>query len=94
MPDMIDRRLHLVVGGRVQGVWFRASTKSQAQSLGLVGKVWNRSDGRVEIVAEGLEKDLQQLFEWCKVGPVRARVENLESDWSPSTGDFSEFDIV
>ena len=90
----MEKRLHIVVGGRVQGVWYRASTRSQAQSLGLVGKVWNRSDGRVEIIAEGSEGGVRQLLTWCADGPQGARVDDLESSWSPATGEFDEFKIT
>ena len=90
----MEKRLQIVVSGRVQGVWYRASTCSQAQSLGLVGEVWNRSDGRVEIVAEGLEDVLQQFLTWCADGPRGARVDDLENSWSPATGEFDEFMIT
>ena len=90
----MEKRLQVVVSGRVQGVWYRASTRSQAQSLGLVGEVWNRSDGRVEIVAEGLEGALRQLLVWCAEGPPGARVDDLESRWSSATGEFDEFKIA
>ena len=90
----MEKRLQVVVSGRVQGVWYRASTCSQAQSLGLVGTVWNRSDGRVEIIAEGLEGALQQLLAWCAEGPRGARVDDLESRWSSATGEFGDFNIT
>ena len=90
----MEKRLHIIVSGRVQGVWFRASTQDQARKLGLTGQVWNRSDGRVEIVAEGLEEDLRALLKWCAQGPSRARVEALESDWAEFSGKFGDFAIV
>ena len=90
----MEKRLQVVVSGRVQGVWYRASTRSQARSLGLVGTVWNRSDGRVEIIAEGLEGALQQLLVWCNAGPPGARVDDLESCWSAVAGEFDEFNIT
>ena len=90
----MEKRLQIVVSGRVQGVWYRASTCSQAQSLGLVGTVWNCSDGRVEIIAEGLEGALLQLLTWCKSGPSGARVDDLEGSWSSATGEFVEFKIT
>ncbi len=90
----MEKRLQIVVSGRVQGVWYRASTRSQAQSLGLVGTVWNCSDGRVEIIAEGLEGSLRQLLVWCAGGPSGARVDDLESRWSSATGEFDEFNIT
>ncbi len=90
----MEKRLHIIVSGRVQGVWFRASTQLQARQLGLVGQVWNRSDGRVEMIVEGSEEILRQFLEWCGVGPRGARVDTLESDWSTSIGEFGGFDIV
>jgi len=78
----------------VQGVWFRASTQAQARQLGLAGQVWNRSDGRVEIIVEGPEEILRKFLDWCGVGPRGARVESLECDWSASIGEFGGFDIV
>lgn len=90
----MEKRLHVIVSGRVQGVWFRASARGQARQLGLYGQVWNRSDGRVELVAEGPEEILRQFLDWCGVGPRGARVESIESDWSTFTGKFCGFDIV
>ncbi len=89
----MEKRLHIVVGGRVQGVWFRASTRRVARALGLRGTVWNRSDGRVEIIAEGEESSLRRLLDWAGEGPPAARVDELESDWSEPTGEFSDFEI-
>ncbi len=90
----MEKRLHVIVSGRVQGVWFRASTRSRAQDLGLVGRVWNRLDGRVEIIAEGREGALRELLLWCDVGPSGARVDDVESSWSSATGEFDEFVIA
>ena len=90
---MMEKSLRIVVSGRVQGVWYRASTRSQAQSLGLTGAVWNRPDGRVEIIAEGPEGALRQLLVWCAKGPAGASVDSLESSWFSATGEFEEFNI-
>ena len=60
---MMEKRLQVVASGRVQGVWYRASTRSQAQSLGLLGTVWNRSDGRVEIDFEVFPQAVDALSE-------------------------------
>ena len=89
----MDRRLHIIVGGRVQGVWFRASTRQTARQLGLTGRVWNRADGRVEIIAEGEQQALERLLEWAAEGPERARVDELEKSWSAASGEFSDFEI-
>lgn len=65
------------VAGRVQGVFFRASTKDIADQLGVHGRVSNEPDGSVLIEAEGEETAVDQLIEWCRKGPPRARVEAL-----------------
>ena len=69
--------------GRVQGVFYRASTEEKARELGLCGWVKNESDGTVLIHAEGDSDKLKELVEWCKVGPrlaVVTRVEFIEKD--------------
>jgi acylphosphatase len=71
-------RVHLVIHGRVQGVYYRASTQEVAQRLSLSGWVRNRSDGTVELVAEGPSDRVQELVEWCNHGPTLARVERIE----------------
>lgn len=74
-------RLHVVIGGRVQGVGFRYSTSRQAQSLGLAGWVRNREDGRVEAEFEGDRAVLEQMLEWCWSGPAFAHVTQVETRW-------------
>jgi len=74
-------RVHLFVSGRVQGVFFRACTQREAQSLGLVGWVRNLPDGRVEIVAQGDAEAVRALVEWSHLGPVRAEVANVDINW-------------
>ncbi len=66
------------VRGKVQGVWYRASTKRKAEELGLCGFVRNEPDGSVYVEAEGEESRLQALAEWCRRGPELARVEAVE----------------
>jgi acylphosphatase len=68
--------IHVV--GKVQGVFFRASTKEKADELGVKGTVRNNMDGSVSIEAEGEEKNLQEFIEWCKQGPKFAYVEHCE----------------
>lgn len=65
------------VFGKVQGVWFRASTQREADKLGIRGTVENLPDRSVEIIAHGGEEHLNQLVHWCKQGPVHAQVSNL-----------------
>ncbi len=77
--------LHLWIGGRVQGVFFRASTQAEALRLGLTGWVKNLSDGRVEAYAVGPRDNLLSLQTWCGNGPTQARVDQVDCTWgSPS----------
>lgn len=66
------------VEGRVQGVFFRASAREQANALGLRGYARNLPDGRVEVLAVGDVQALERLSEWLKHGPPHARVERVE----------------
>ncbi|MBS7619366.1 acylphosphatase [Candidatus Bathyarchaeota archaeon] len=86
-------RVHIYVSGRVQGVFYRSSTQKKARELSITGWVKNLEDGRVEIVAEGEEDKLKKFIEWCRIGPVMARVEDFEVRVEPVTGEFKSFDI-
>ncbi|MBW1714024.1 MAG: acylphosphatase [Deltaproteobacteria bacterium] len=91
---MDEQRLHLKISGLVQGVWFRASTRDQARPLGLTGWVRNLPDGRVEAVFEGPEPALKQILAWCRQGPPGSRVDQVETAWSPASGEFSGFRVT
>lgn len=71
------------VDGRVQGVYYRASTQAQAQALGLRGWVRNLPDGRVELRAQGTRGRVEALIDWCRKGPPAARVTSVDVDWEP-----------
>lgn len=90
---MSIKRVHLIIQGKVQGVFFRASTNDKAKELGLKGFVRNRQDGTVEVIAEGNEKKLLDLVNWCQIGPERARVDSVEQDWQPYIAQFDDFTI-
>lgn len=78
------------ITGRVQGVWFRESTRQQAERLGLTGHAFNCPDGTVEVLACGESDALGHLAEWLKHGPKLARVSSVSS--SDYEGEFpSEF---
>lgn len=66
------------VTGRVQGVWYRAATREQAQRLGLAGHALNLPDGRVEVLACGTQEAIEALHTWLWQGPPRARVDAVE----------------
>jgi acylphosphatase len=88
------KQLQLVVRGRVQGVFFRASTQREARRLGLTGWVKNRGDGAVEMLAEGEEAQLRQLCMWAEKGPTAARVEDVQVRWRSYGGEFPDFRIT
>lgn len=66
-----------LVSGKVQGVWFRASTRDVGEQLGLRGYARNLADGRVEVLAAGEEAAIDALAEWLRKGPPLARVDSL-----------------
>lgn len=72
------KHINIKVTGKVQGVFFRASTKAVADQMGIKGLVRNEKDGSVYIEAEGAETFLDMFVEWCKEGPDRSVVENVE----------------
>ena len=86
-------RIHLVISGRVQGVYFRQSTREQAQALGVSGWVRNRSDGTVELVVEGPASSVEKLVAWCKTGPDMARVDGVERVDEEPVGIPDGFDV-
>ena len=71
-------RVHIFVEGRVQGVWFRDSTRAEAVRLGVRGWARNLPDGRVEAVYEGPRAAVEELLAWTRHGPDRARVTAVE----------------
>lgn len=71
------RRIHAKVTGRVQGVFYRASTRDVAKALGLTGWVKNMIDGSVELEAQGPEDKVEQLIIWLNEGPPHARVDHV-----------------
>jgi acylphosphatase len=86
-------RLHLIIHGRVQGIFFRGSALQLARELGLTGWVRNRLDGTVELVAEGDTAPLATLREWCAKGPRGAVVRSMEDLDEAATGEFTSFGV-
>ena len=84
---------HLYIYGRVQGVFFRASTRRIALKLGLKGFVRNLPDGRVEAYFEGEEERVREAVDWCHHGPPGARVERVRVQWEEYRGDLKGFEI-
>ena len=86
-------RAHIVVSGRVQGIFFRAETQEKAQQLGVTGWVKNLSDGRVEAVFEGNKAQVEEMVNWAKSGPPGAIVNHLDLTWEEYQGEFPDFEI-
>ena len=91
---MVLKRIHIFVTGRVQGVFFRQSTRVMAIKNNVNGWVRNLDDGRVEIVAEGETQNIDNLVTWCKTGPANSRVDEFELLDEDSTGEFENFDVI
>ncbi len=86
----VRRRVH--ASGRVQGVFFRDSVRSEASSRGVAGWVSNCSDGSVEAVFEGPEDAVSALVELCRAGPGNAQVERVDVESEEPEG-LSGFDV-
>ena len=84
-------RVHVFVSGKVQGVFFRSSTKDMAEKLGVSGWVRNLADGRVEALFEGKKEIVETMIEWCKFGPEMAKVTGVEVFSEDYRGEFSGF---
>ena len=87
------KRIHIIISGRVQGVWFRHNTNIIGNKLGLKGFVRNLPNGNVEVVAEGSEEKLEQLINFCKTGPEGSKVENIKIKYEKPNSEFATFSI-
>ncbi len=91
----MKRRASIIISGKVQGVFYRSNAKRKAEGLNLTGWAKNRSDGKVEILAEGEEEGLKEFIKWCYNGSEGARVEGVEIKWKDiEKGKFERFEIV
>ncbi|MFY0663510.1 MAG: acylphosphatase [Natronospirillum sp.] len=87
----MHQRWHLLISGRVQGVFYRVSARDEALRLGLTGYVCNLPDGRVELCAEGDELALRSLLDWCWQGPEQAHISHIDQVQSPAAQEFDDF---
>ena len=92
MADKV--RVHVLIEGRVQGVFFRSSTRDEARARGLAGWVRNRVDGRVEAVFEGDKTVVDNMLAWCRKGPPYAYVDYVDINWQLYQGDLLDFRVV
>jgi acylphosphatase len=86
-------RTHILVSGRVQGVFFRVETRYKAMKRNVAGWVRNTSGGRVEAIFEGEREDVEKMIEFCKRGPSGARVAKVDVQWEEYSGEFKDFKI-
>ena len=91
---MAKVRAHLIIEGIVQGVFFRANTKEQADRKGVHGWVRNTHDSAVETVFEGDEEPVKKLIEWCHHGPPEAAVNHVNINWEMYKGEFKDFTVI
>jgi len=87
------KRVRVIIQGNVQGVFFRANIKERATMLDLDGYVRNLDDGSVEAVFEGDEVDIEEMIEFCKEGPRKARVNDVEVINEEYAGDYDGFEV-
>ena len=87
-------RAHVLISGRLQGVFFRDHTQRWASTLGLSGWVRNLYDGRVEAVVEGEGENIEELIAKLKQGPPMADVTKVETTWERFKGEFDGFRIT
>jgi len=85
---------HVIVYGKVQGVFFRAETSRSAQKLNITGWVRNLANGNVEAVIEGDESDIQKMIQWLKKGSPLSSVSKIDLQKSPSCSNFTSFKIT
>ena len=85
-------RIVALVSGKVTGVGYRRFVQGKARDLGLSGSAENVSEGRVEVVAEGSQAELERLVHWLNRGPAHARVSAVDVQWAAATG-MTEFHI-
>jgi acylphosphatase len=90
---MEKARAHLIISGRVQGVFYRAFTEDIAYSFGLKGWVKNRNDGNVEAIFEGKREDIEKAISSCYKGPPASKVTNIDVKWENFKGEFDTFSI-
>lgn len=88
-----NKTVQIIVEGKVQGVFYRATTREVAEKIGVKGWVRNREDGSVEIMASGSEAQLKEFIDWCRKGPKRAEVSNVTVTTVEGES-FKEFQVI
>lgn len=88
------QQVHLLIKGKVQGVWYRKSTKIKADELGVRGIVRNLPDGSVEVIAVGEQMKIDWLIDWARQGPKFAVVDSVTVSKLKTPQQFLDFQII
>ena len=91
---MKQQRVHVLVSGKVQGVFFRQALKVIARKNNVFGWVRNLTDKRVEAILEGDSKSVNMVIEWTRIGPANSRVDNIEVSNEEFKNEFSTFEVL
>lgn len=87
-------RAHVIIEGRVQGVFFRSFTQDEAVRLVITGWVKNRRDGKVEAMFEGERDRVEEIIRWCHIGSPWAKVMKVDVTWGTYKGEFKKFSVT
>ena len=91
---MKQQRVHILVSGKVQGVFFRQALKVVAKKNNVLGWVRNLKDKRVEAILEGDNKSINSVIEWIHIGPANSRVDDIEVSNEEFKNEFSTFEVL
>ena len=91
---MKQQRVHILISGKVQGVFFRQALKVVAKKNNVMGWVRNLTDKRVEATLEGYNKSVNLVIEWARIGPANSRVDNIEVNNEEFKNEFSAFEVL
>lgn len=89
----MDVQANIIIHGKVQGVWYRQSTKNVAERLGLTGWVRNLPDRTVEACIVGERERVEKLISWCQQGPPAANVTNIDVEWQDAPEQIDSFQV-
>jgi len=87
-------RVRLLIEGRVQGVLYRVTAESKAKQFGVTGWIRNLPSGKVEAIVEGPEDKVNEMIEWCKIGPIAAHVTDVKVEKKDHTGEYDDFRVL
>lgn len=87
-------RAHVIVTGRVQGVYYRSYAVDEARALSIRGWVRNTYRGDVEAVFEGERDTVEEMVDWCWRGSPSSRVDDVQVAWEEATGEYERFDVI